>query len=124
MKDPDGVLERHGPNTQQPDMIRFSSNARVAELEPTIRSYLRELMDYAQAGVRAPKREVEIELPLELIEALDSDPELAEAFHALTPGRQRSYVINLSSAKRPATRVSRIAKFRDKIIAGKGALDR
>jgi len=65
-----------------------------------------------------------VEMPPEFIEALDADPELAEAFHALTPGRQKSYAINLNGAKKPETRIARIAKFRDKIIAGKGALDR
>jgi uncharacterized protein YdeI (YjbR/CyaY-like superfamily) len=63
-------------------------------------------------------------LPDELIEALDADPELAEAFHALTPGRQRSYVINLNGAKASATRQTRIARFRAQIIAGKGANER
>jgi len=59
-----------------------------------------------------------------LVEAMDSDPELAEAFHSLTPGRQKSYVINLSSAKTAETRKARIAKFREKILAGKGATER
>ena len=59
-----------------------------------------------------------------LIEALDADAELAEAFHALTPGRQKSYAFNLNSAKKPETRIARIKKFRDKIIAGKGAMER
>ena len=124
MKDPDGVLTKRGPNTQHPDMIRFSAHAQVAAMEPTIRSYLLELMGYAEAGIKAPRVPVEVELPQELVEAMDADPELAEAFHRLTPGRQRSYVINLDSAKKSATRVSRIAKFRDKILAGKGALER
>ena len=65
-----------------------------------------------------------LELPNELLEALESDRELATAFHALTPGRKKSYVINLNSAKKPETRLSRIAKFRDKILAGKGAMER
>jgi uncharacterized protein YdeI (YjbR/CyaY-like superfamily) len=63
-------------------------------------------------------------LPDELLEALDADPELAEAFHALTPGRQRSYVIALSSAKAYATRAARIAKCRGRILAGKGPMER
>lgn len=124
MKDPEGVLERQGANTQHPDMIRFTDNDQVADREPVIRSYLEEAMAYAEAGTRPPKQEAEIELPDELAEALDADPELAEAFHGLTPGRQRSYVINLRSAKKSATRISRIAKFRDKILSGKGATER
>ena len=124
MKDPEGVLEKQGPNTQHPDMIRFVDNAQVASMEPVILSYLKEAMGYAQAGIKPPKEESEIELPDELVEALDSDPELAEAFHGLTPGRKKSYAINLNSVKKSETRVSRIAKFRDHILAGKGALER
>ncbi len=124
MKDPNGVLEKQGPNTRHPDMIRFSDDARVAELEPVIRAYLKEAMGYAEAGTEPPKETREIALPDELVEAMDADADLAEAFHRLTPGRQRSYVINLGSAKKPETRFARIAKFRDKILAGKGATDR
>jgi uncharacterized protein YdeI (YjbR/CyaY-like superfamily) len=124
MKDPEGVLEKQGPNTAHPDMIRFTDEDRVRQLEPVIRSYLREAVGYADAGIKPPKEDGELELPVELSEALEVDPELAEAFHKLTPGRKKSYVINLSSAKKPETRVARIAKFREKIIAGKGAMER
>ncbi|MDR6902337.1 YdeI family protein [Rhizobium miluonense] len=124
MKDPEGVLERQGQNTQHPDMIRFVSNAALAKMEPVIRAYLKEAMGYAEAGIKPAKEVGEIELPDELIEALDSDPELAEAFHDLTPGRKKSYVINLGSVKKSETRAARIAKFRNHILAGKGALER
>lgn len=124
LKDPHRVLEKQGPNTRHPDAIRFTDSGRVAELEPVIRSYLEEAMGYAEAGVRPPKEEAELELPDELVEALDADPELAEAFHGLTPGRQKSYVIHLASAKKSETRVRRIEKARDKILAGKGATER
>lgn len=124
MQDAAGVLERQGPNTRHPDMIRFTDNAQVAAMEGTIRAYLQEAMSYAEAGIKPPKDAGEIELPDELVEALDADPELAEAFHSLTPGRQKSYVINLNSAKKPETRIARIVAFRDRILAGKGALER
>ncbi len=124
MKDPNGVLEKQGPNTPHPDMIRFTENAQVGEMEPVITSYLIEAMSYAEAGIKPPKEQGEVEFPDELLEALESDPELADAFYGLTPGRQKSYVINLNSAKKPETRISRIAKFRDKIFAGKGAIER
>ncbi len=124
MKDSEGVLERQGPNTQYPDMIRFTGNSQVNELEPVISLYLKEAMGYAEASIKPPKEQVRVELPDELVEALASDPELADAFHRLTPGRQKSYVINLNSAKNPATRISRIAKFRNKILEGKGAMER
>ncbi len=124
LRDPKGILERQGPNTKHPDMIRFTSNNEVQAKEPVIRSYLVEAMGYAAAGVKPPKDESELDLPDELVAALDADPELAEAFHELTPGRRKSYVINLNAAKQPETRTRRIAKFRDKIIAGKGAMER
>ncbi len=101
-------------------MIGMTSQAQSRALAPTIRAYLMEAMNYAAAGIVAPKPPAAFVLPDELIEALDVDPDLADAFHALTPGRQRSYVINLSSAKASATRTARIAKFRAQIIAGKG----
>ncbi|PRY86124.1 YdeI/OmpD-associated family protein [Donghicola tyrosinivorans] len=124
MTDPEGVLERSGPNSRHPDILRFKGNDQVAAREPVIRAYLAEAMAYAQEGRKPPRDEVVLEFPEELTEALDADAELAEAFHALTPGRQKSYVINLRNAKKPETRTARIIGFRDKILAGKGALDR
>lgn len=124
MQDAAGVLERPGPNTKHPDMLRFTNNAQVDAMAELIRSYLQEAMTYAEAGLQPQKETREIELPPELAEALNADPELAAAFHSLTAGRQRSYVIQLNSAKKPETRISRIIAFRDRILAGKGALER
>lgn len=124
LEDPEGILVPNGPNSQTPSVIKFTANEQVAELEPIIRTYLTELMDFAERGIKPPKVEREIDLPDEMIDALDADPELAEAFHNLTPGRQRSYAINLNGAKKSETRINRIAKFRDHIIAGKGAMER
>ena len=125
LKDEHGLLEKSGPNTPHPDMIRFLENAQVTAMEVVIKSYLEEAMHYAEAGGQPVKTEAgPIVLPEELLEAMKCDAELADAFHRLTPGRQRSYVINLNSAKNSGTRVSRINKFRDKILAGKGATER
>ena len=124
LKDPNELLERPGPNTQHPDMIRFTKNGQVDLMKGVIESYLAEAIGYARAGIKPPKTTVQIELPIELLETLASDPELSEAFHGLTPGRQRSYVIHLNSAKKPETRMARIEKFRVKILAGKGANER
>ncbi len=121
MRDPQSVLERQGPNTSHPDSIKFTDAARVAALSDTIRAYLAEAMGYAEAGLVAPKGTGSVDLTEELVEALDADPELAEAFHALTPGRQRSYSIALASAKTAETRFRRIAGFRAGIMAGLGA---
>ena len=124
LRDPEGVLEKQGPNTKHADCLRFTDNDSPARLEPTLRAYLAEAMGYAEKGILPPKEPSGVELPLELVEALDADPELAEAFAALTPGRQKSYVILLSSAKTAATKLARIEKSRAKILAGKGAQDR
>ncbi len=124
LRDPDGILEKQGPYTQHADMIRFTADAQVSARGDVIRAYLKEAMGYAEAGLRPAKTSSIPDYPAELLDALDMDPELAEAFAALTPGRQKSYLINLSSAKQSQTRISRIAKFRDKIIAGKGAQER
>lgn len=124
MKDPEGVLQRQGPNTRHPDCVRFTDNQGPLRLEPVIRAYLAEAMSYAEKGILPPKEPSEVDFPPELIEALDSDPDLAEAFAALTPGRQKSWAFFLNDAKSPATRVTRIEKGRAKILSGKGAQER
>ena len=124
LKDSDVVLERSGPNTRHPNMLRFSTPSDVSEREPTIRTCGMRLIDCADAGLRPATEALPIEVTAELEEAMKHDPELAVAFAALTPGRQRSYVVNLNSAKKSETRVTRIAKFRSRILAGKGALER
>lgn len=124
LTDPASVLERAGPNSQQADLMRFSSAAQVAAMAPTIRAYLKEAMGHAEAGTRPQKVVAELALPAELTAALGADPELAAAFARLTPGRQRSYVINLNAAKKSETRVARLAAFRGHILAGKGAQER
>lgn len=124
LKDPRSVLEKRGPNTRHADMIRFTRNSQATKMKSTIASYLKEAMGYAKAGIKPPKEQDELELPEELVDALHADPELSDAFQRLTPGRQRSYVINLTSARKSATRVARIARFRDKILSGKGATER
>ncbi len=124
LADPEGVLQRQGPNSQHPDALRFTALGQVAEREAVIRSYLREAMGYAEKGVRSPKVEREIEMPEELIEALAADPAMSEAFDALTPGRRKSWAYQVGSAKKSQTRADRAARARDKIMAGKGALER
>ncbi len=124
LKDPHGVLEKAGPNTRQPDMIRFTANNQVAAVKPVIESYLLEAMGYAESGIKPAVQNVSILIPDELLEALESDPELSKAFHRLTPGRRKSYVIHLNSAKKAETRISRIRKFRERILAGKGAMEK
>ena len=77
-------------------------------------------MEHAAAGRRGPKRTGAPALPNEIVTALEDDPELAEAFHALTPGRQRSWALHVNGATQHATRIKRIAKARAGILAGRG----
>lgn len=104
LDDTEGVLETQGPNSRTPGVIRFTDVKQVGEREPVIRAYLKQLMDHAEAGTKPPKVQTEVEMPEELAEALEADPELAEAFHLLTPGRQRSYLFNLNQARQSKTR--------------------
>jgi uncharacterized protein YdeI (YjbR/CyaY-like superfamily) len=124
MKDADGLLTRQGPNTSTADCLRFTDAAQVGQLRDTVLSYLHEAMGYAEAGLKPSPDKADLVLPDALLSALDDDIALAEAFRALTPGRQKSHVIALSSAKTEATRIARIARLRDKILAGKGANER
>lgn len=124
LADAGGLLERNGPNSQHADTIKLRDNAAVAAAEPAIRALLGQAMSVAVAGLRPPRRVPEVELPEALVAALDVDPELAEAFHALTPGRQRSHVIALSQARTVATQQARLARLRPAILAGRGAQER
>lgn len=102
-------------------MLSFQSLADVRSQEPVIRAYLQDLMGYADAGVKPPKPDhSDLELTAELVDAMDSDPALADAFCALTPGRQRGWNLHFTTAKQAVTRTARIDRARDKIIAGKG----
>jgi uncharacterized protein YdeI (YjbR/CyaY-like superfamily) len=124
LHDAHAVLERQGPNTRNPDCLRWTDNAAPAASEPLIRAILAEAMASAEAGLVPPKEPTSLVLPAELVETLAADPEMAEAFHALTPGRQKSWVLRLGNAKSMATRFARIEKGRSKIMAGKGATER
>lgn len=124
LRDPEGVLETGGPNSQVAGVMRFADAGAVRAQEAVIAAYLAEAMGYAEAGIKPAKVEREVVLPEALIEALDNDPELAEAFAILTPGRQRSYVLMVNGAKQDATKRARIDRARDRILAGKGAQER
>ncbi|WP_149586752.1 YdeI/OmpD-associated family protein [Tabrizicola flagellatus] len=124
LSDPGRLLQRQGPNTRHPDCFRFTDNDGPPRLEPAIRACLAEAMAHAERGTLPPKEASDIALPEELVEALDADPDLAEAFAALTPGRRKSWVLHVAGAKTAATRQGRIAKGRARILAGKGALER
>ncbi|QQA41628.1 YdeI/OmpD-associated family protein [Pelagovum pacificum] len=122
MKDPEGVLKSQGENSRSVLRIEFTSLAEIEAAE-YLAAYVAEAVRVAEAGLKVARPE-EPDYPDELVEALDSDAELAEAFAALTPGRRRYYVIHFSEPKKSETRVARIEKLRGKILAGKGVNER
>jgi len=119
-----GLLERQGPNTRHPDMIRFTAAAEVAARSAAIDAYLREAMAHAAAGRRALPETQAPDWPDGLTEALDLDPDLSAAFHRLTPGRRKSWLHHLAATSSSATRAARLARARPRILAGLGANDR
>lgn len=124
LKDAEKILRLKGPHSAVPDMISFTSVAQVQQLKTTIQAYLKEAMILAEMNVKPVKVQTELQLPDELLQSLKADLVLSNAFFKLTPGRQRSYVIYLTAAKKSETRVARIAACRERIMAGKGALER
>lgn len=123
LEDPGGLLKPAGPTSQGNSTIRFTALDQVTTLAPAIRVLLAAARQAASEGRVPPRLPTIVDLPEDLSAALDSDPALAEAFAALTPGRQRSFVVVLSTAKTQATRNRRIETFRPRILAGKGATE-
>lgn len=123
LEDPEGVLREQGPNSRSARRMEFASVADVARLAETVRAYVAEAIDVAEAGIDVgPAPEL---VPVEeLQQRLDSDPQFRAAFRALTPGRQREYNLYISSAKQSKTRLARIEKHADRILSGKGMRDR
>ena len=124
LKDPHQLLQSKGANSAHPDTLSFTDASQVKAVAASLRAYLQEAMVLADKGIKPVKVQVDLQLPEELLQALAADAELATAFFKLTPARQRSYVIYLNAAKKTETRVARIAACRERIMAGKGALER
>ena len=123
LSDPAGVLRAQGPNSRSARRIEFTSVDDVERLAGVVTEYLEEAIAVEEAGLEVEPAP-ELVLVDELQHRLDENPELKAAFEALTPGRQREYHLQISSAKQSATRERRIDKFVPKILAGKGFRDR
>lgn len=121
--DPKGLLTKPGENTQAARVIRFTDADTIVKLQPSLRKLILEAVQVEKEGKTYAFAEAPEALPEELQEMLDEDEDLRNAFYKLTPGRQRGYIIFISGAKQSATRISRILKNRDKILAGKGMMD-
>ncbi len=123
LEDPFQLLERPGPNSQKSRFIRFTQLSQAQEIEDEIKEYLLQAIEVERLGKKASAKPVIPVLPEELLQKFAEHPGLESAFLALTPGRQRGYVIHFSEAKQSTTRLNRIEKCLPKIFAGKGMLD-
>jgi uncharacterized protein YdeI (YjbR/CyaY-like superfamily) len=123
LRDTHGLLRSQGANTQSALRLEFTSEAQIKK--SVLQSYVKQAIAVEQAGLKVDFRaKRELELPEELTTILKKNRKLAKAFDALTPGRQRAYVMHFAAAKQSATRTSRIEKVIPKILAGKGMNDR
>jgi uncharacterized protein YdeI (YjbR/CyaY-like superfamily) len=125
LTDPSRILISPGENTQSGRQIRFTSVEQIVEMEPIIRDYISEAIENEKAGLQVEQKKTEdYPVPDELQAKLDELPDFRAAFEALTPGRQRGYLVYFAAAKQSKTRAARIEKLVPQIMAGKGLLDR
>lgn len=123
LKDEKGLLNKPGPNTNAGRIIKFQSVEEIVELEPTIKSYIKEAIEVEKSGVKVEVQKKEQELPNELMEKFEEVPSLKKAFLSLTPGRQRGYLIHINGTKNSKTKTARIEKHMDRILDGYGIHD-
>jgi uncharacterized protein YdeI (YjbR/CyaY-like superfamily) len=124
MKDPKKLLIQQTKNVQGGRQLRFTSLEEVISMESTIKAYIREAIRVEKAGLAVPmKKTEEFEIPEELAVALKKSAKLKKAFEALTPGRQRGYLLYFAGAKQSKTREARIEKCTPIILIGKGLQD-
>jgi len=123
LKDAKSILIRPG-NMQAARQIRFTNVQEIAEMEPVLKAYIHEAIEVEKAGLKVKfKKTAEFAVPEEFQNKLDEIPALKTAFAALTPGRQRAYILYFSAAKQSKTRESRVEKCRRQILNGKGLND-
>lgn len=114
------VLEKPGENSRIVRYIRFTNVEQIQALHGVILDYIRFAIDLEKSGSKRAIDKTMPDYPQELTQAIEQNPELADAFEALTPGRQRGYLLHFSSAKQAKTRSARIEKCMPQIFAGKG----
>jgi uncharacterized protein YdeI (YjbR/CyaY-like superfamily) len=125
LKDAKGILIQQTKNTQAARQIRFTNAREIEEMEPVLKAYIHEAIEVEKAGLEVDFKETsEYIIPEEFQKKLDEIPTLKTAFEALTPGRQRAYILYFSGAKQSKTRESRIEKYMPQILNGKGLNDR
>ncbi|MCC7503360.1 MAG: YdeI/OmpD-associated family protein [Flavobacteriales bacterium] len=124
LKDDHGILVQQTANVQSARQIRFTSLKEIVKLAPVLRSYMQEAITVEKAGLKVALKETkEFDIPEEFAAKLKAMPALKKAFQALTPGRQRGYLLHFASAKQVKTREARIEKHIERILEGKGIDD-
>lgn len=124
LKDPYAVLVAQTDKVQAGRQIRFTKLAEIAEKEQAIRDCVREAIAVAKSGQKIERKDTkDFPVPDEFGECLDADRAFRAAFEALTPGRQRAYLLYFAGAKQAQTRIARIEKNRDRILDGLGLDD-
>lgn len=120
LSDTHAILEKPGESSQSARLLKFTNVQDIKDIEATIKAYIFEAIEIEKAGLKvAFKKNPEV-IPDEFQTKLDQIPELKKAFEALTPGRQRGYLLHFSQAKQAKTRESRIEKCMEAILNGKG----
>lgn len=124
LKDAAGILIQPTENTQGSRQLRFKSVREIVATEPLLRVYLHEAVAAEKAGLEVVyKQTSEFKVPAEFQQELAQSPALKHAFDALTPGRQRGYLLHFSAPKQSKTRTARVAKCRPQILGGRGLND-
>jgi uncharacterized protein YdeI (YjbR/CyaY-like superfamily) len=124
LKDTKGLLVQQTKNVQSARQIRFASVKEIEVLTPLLKRYIRAAIALEKAGKQVVlKKTAEFDMPEEFSTAMKQMPDLKKAFNALTPGRQRGYLLYFAGAKQSKTRMVRIEKHLDRILAGKGLDD-
>jgi len=124
LKDSKGILIQQTENVQSARQIRFNHLDQITDMEPVLKSYIKEAIKLEKAGAKVQlKKTSEFKMPSEFKSVLDATPKLKKAFDGLTPGRQRGYLLYFASAKQAKTREARVEKYIPKILKGKGLED-
>jgi uncharacterized protein YdeI (YjbR/CyaY-like superfamily) len=121
LNDPNGILKKFG--WQAARRIPFTNVREIVEMEPILKAYIHEAIEAEKAGLKVNFKKNPEPIPEELQKKLDEIPALKTAFDALTPGRQRGYILYFSAAKQSKTRESRVEKCMQQILKGKGLND-
>lgn len=125
LKDPEGILVQQTENVQAARQIRFTNLQEIVEKEAVLKAYIHEAIAVEEAGLEVElKKNEEYSVPEELQQKFAGNPAFKKAFEALTPGRQRAYLLHFSQAKQAKTREARIEKYLPHILEGKGLNDK